>query len=461
MRLPLVILLATPLLAAFDPPPTTPSGTDPVPAAAPPPDRPRRVWVVLDFYKEFGGTVVREDEATLVIRTAAGEERTIDRSAVISAIPLLDDPVGTPVVIRYRDGRRTPAKLVDDGLDGATVEVKGMRAVIPRSEIWGLEREVPFEVLLARYRQALPPNAWGPRIALARWAMDQGHPDVAVVELQEVVKHQESDEVRKLLRLAEIAVQAQKERAAPPAPAKAPTAADDAPTVTAPRLTESDVNLIRVMEVDLSRPPRLETTPDLPAELVARFGREGRLPADGDTAEKLAAWPASRVLTLLFQLKARDLYGRIRVAEDPEHLRVYRKQVHDAWIVPNCATSRCHGGDQAGSLRLVREQPRDARTSYTNLVHLLRFRTSAGESLVDFDNPAASPLLDMGRPRESARRPHPAVSGWKPSVRDGRGEPQTSVVTWLRGMHRPRPEYPVTIEAPGPVTPPPAGTEER
>ena len=458
---PYVIVLLAPLLAAGDPPPAE-APVAPAAAATPDAPPPRRVWVVLDFYKEFGGTVVREDEATLVIRTTAGEERTIDRSAVISAIPLLDDPEGTPVIVRYRDDRRVRGTLVTDGLDGATVDLRGMRTVIPRSEIWGLEREVPFDVLLARYRKAIPADAWPQRIALARWAMDQDHPEVAVEELREVVKHQESDEVRKLLKLAEIAQRTRASTTAPPPEKPRPAAANPAEdAVPQPRLRESDVNVIRVMEVDLTRPPRMEASPDLPADLVTRFGPEGKLPADGDTAQKLAAWPAPRLLTLLFQLKARDLYGRIRVAEDPEHLRVYRKQVHDAWLVPNCATSRCHGGDQAGSLRLVREQPRDARTSYTNLVHLLRHRTAAGESLLDFDNPAASPLLDMGRPRESARRPHPAVSGWKPSVRSGRDEPETSVVAWLRGMHRPRPEYPVTIEAPAAPVTPPAGTEER
>jgi hypothetical protein len=457
----LVILLLAPLLAASDPPPAE-APRDPAAAATTATAPPRRVWVVLDFYKEFGGTVVREDEATLVIRTPAGEERTIDRSAVISAIPLLDEPAGTPVIVRYRDDRRVSGSLVADGFDGATVDLRGMRTVIPRSEIWGLEREVPFEVLLARYRKAIPADAWPQRIALARWAMDQEHPEVAVEELREIVKHQESDEVRKLLKLAEIAQRNRASSTTPPAE-KAPSAganpAEDA--LPQPRLRESDVNLIRVMEVDLTRPPRMEASPDLPTDLVTRFGPEGKLPVDGDTAQKLAAWPAPRLLTLLFQLKARDLYGRIRVAEDPEHLRVYRKQVHDAWLVPNCATSRCHGGDQAGSLRLVREQPRDARTSYTNLVHLLRHRTAAGESLLDFDNPSASPLLDMGRPRESARRPHPAVSGWRPSVRSGRDEPETSVVAWLRGMHRPRPEYPVTIEAPAAPVAAPVGTDER
>jgi hypothetical protein len=462
MRPLLAILLAAPLLAATDPPPTHPASSTLEPPAAKE-QRPRRVWVVLDFYKEFGGTVVREDEAALVVRTPGGEERSVDRSAVISATPLLDDPAGTPVVVRYRDDRRVKALLVEDGLDGATVDLRGMRTVIPRSEIWGLEREVPFEVLLARYRKVIPANAWPQRIALARWAMDQDHPEIAVEELQEVVKHQESDEVRKLLKLAEIADRSRKTGSTPAAGASPrPSPAATPPTeAEQPRLQESDVNLIRVMEVDLTRPPRMEAQADLAAELVGRFGPERRLPADGDTVEKLSAWTAPRLLTLLFQLKARDLYGRIRVAEDPEHLRVYRKQVHDAWLVPNCATSRCHGGEQAGALRLVRDQPRDARTSYTNLVHVLRFRTSAGESLLDFDNPSASALLDMGRPRESARRPHPAVSGWKPSVRGGRGEPETSVVAWLRGMHRPRPEYPVTLEPPDAPAVAPAGTAER
>lgn len=246
------MLLAIPLLGTLDPPPATP--------AAP---APRQVWVVLDFYKEFGGTVVREDEATLVVRTPAGEERTVERSTVISAIPLLDDPPGTPVIVRYRDGHRVRATLVSDALDGVTVEVKGMRTSMPRTEIWGLEREVPFETLLDRYRRAVAPDAWTQRIALARWAMDQDHPEVALQELQDVVKHQDSEEVRTLIRLAQIAMEARKSRQ--PSPAGPGPSGPTKPEVPpAPRLQESDVNLIRVMEVDLSRPPRLEVAPSCP-----------------------------------------------------------------------------------------------------------------------------------------------------------------------------------------------------
>ncbi|MFN6398678.1 MAG: hypothetical protein ACK449_02055, partial [Planctomycetota bacterium] len=62
----------------------------PAAAAAPP----RRLWVILDYYKEFGGTVVREDEASITLKTPTGEERTVDRNSIVSAIPLLDDPEG-------------------------------------------------------------------------------------------------------------------------------------------------------------------------------------------------------------------------------------------------------------------------------------------------------------------------------------------------------------------------------
>jgi len=457
MRTAVLLLLS--VLPAADPPPTAPAPkTEAVAPEAPAP--PQRVWVVLDFYKEFGGTIVRENESTLVVRTLSGEERTVDRSLLISAVPLLDDPPGTPVTVHLRSGRRLSGKLITDGFENVTVEIGGSPVVMPRSKVWGLEREEPFRDTVTRIRSTIASDDWPSRLALARWALREGHPDVAAEELREILKHEDAPEIRRLLTLAESADRSRRTDADPATPDSGRPGRSPQPASGPKPLQPADVNLIRVMEVDLRRPPRLEASTDLPTELVTRYAAAGRLPTDGDTAEKLASWPATRLLTLLFQLKARDLYGRITVAEDPEHLRIFRREVHDRWLIPNCATSLCHGGEAGGSLRLARDRPRDAGTAYTNLLVLLKARTRSGEPLLDLEDPDRSTLLDMGRPAESAKRPHPAVAGWRPSVPGSKDELRTSVLRWLQGMHQPRPDYPLS-EDPTAVQLPPAGTDER
>lgn len=433
--------------SAGDPPPPA-TATEPSTPATTTPAPPRRVWVVLDFYKEFGGTVVREDAESLVLRTRDGSERTLDRNSVVNAIPLLDDPEGTDVVVHYRDGRAVRAELIEDTFDAATVRIAGMRTVLPRTALWGLERRVPFETQLARLRAAIPADAWSQRVELARWAMREDHPEIAVEELQAALRIQDTDEVRRLLRLAEIDVrtrqsrQGKSDRDTPPAgdPGVRGDQSDPA------RLNEGQVNLIRVMELDLRRPPRMQVSPALAARIVEIHGPSGRLPAEQSTVEALAALPPARLLALLFDLKARDLYDQVQVLEDPEHLATFRKRVHDVWLIPNCATSRCHGGDQAGSFQLLRDRPRDARTAYTNLLRMLDHRLADGSPLLDLDEPRASALLDLAGPPDRVRHPHPQVPGWRPILVGDGGVIRSNVEAWLRGMYRPRPIYPFTLD---------------
>jgi hypothetical protein len=461
LMLPFVLIAA---LASMEPPAQGSAGdpqppataTDPSTPGETAPAAPRRVWVVLDFYKEFGGTVVREDAESVVLRTRDGSERTLDRNSVVNAIPLLDDPEGTAVLVNFRDGRQVKAELVEDTFDAATVRIAGVRTVIPRSEVWGLSLQVPFERQLQVLRQAIPPTAWAQRIELARWAMREGHPEVALEELREIAKHQDSDEVRKLLRLAEIDVRTQRARRTGAQDVEVPRRARPRPDqAELPRLSEDQVNMIRVLEVDMRQPPRMQSLPTLPRRIMQAYGESGRLPAGAANLSQLESMGPAQLLALLFDLKARDLYGEIRVMEDPEHLSLFRRKVHDAWLIPNCATSRCHGGDQAGNFRLIRDEPRDARTAYSNLLLLLSHRRPNGDALLNFDDPAASGLLELGRPASQARHPHPQVPGWRPTVVDPRGELQSTAVAWIRGMHRPRPEYPFTLELP---SPPAAGT---
>jgi len=106
-------------------------------------------------------------------------------------------------------------------------------------------------------------------------------------------------------------------------------------------------------------------------------------------------------------------------------------------------------------------EPRDARTAYTNLMVLLGYRTADGRPLLDFDDPTKSVLLSMGRPRNEAAHPHPAVAGWEPLPASQRRALEDDALAWLRGMHRPRPTYPVDFQMPPGRTGAPASTDER
>jgi len=51
-------------------------------------------------------------------------------------------------------------------------------------------------------------------------------------------------------------------------------------------------------------------------------------------------------------------------------------------------------------------------------------------------------------PRDEARYPHPDVKGWKPIFTGTARALKADTMKWIRGMYKPRPEYPVDYEPP-------------
>ena len=411
------------------------------------PAPPRRLWVILDYYKEFGGTVLREDEASITLKTPTGEERTVDRNSIVSAIPLLDDPEGTPVLVRWRSGRTIPGELISDGFEEVVVRIERVRTSLPRREILALEREPPFEEQLARFRAKIPADAWDVRMELVRWLLAQHHPEIALEELREIRKNADSDEAARLMVRAEAEWELLQK--SPKGRGKADAQETTTRAEIVPRLSDEDVNIIRVLETDLRSPPRMRHTLGLPDAIIERYASHERLPAEGPERSSMRTWSTQRLLQLLFSMQARDLYGMVRIDEDPEHLRLFRKRVHDGWLIPNCATSRCHGGPGGGRLVLATTDSKSPRTAYTNLLLLLDFRTEQGRPLFDFEQPKQSILMGFGRPRNEATVPHPAIAGWKPVPAPLQKAIEEDAMAWIGGMYRPRPDYPVKLEAPG------------
>ena len=71
-----------------------------------------------------------------------------------------------------------------------------------------------------------------------------------------------------------------------------------------------------------------------------------------------------------------------------------------------------------------------------------------GKRLVDFEDPPDSLLIQYATQRNLARYPHPDVSGWKPVFSKSTPQLLSETLEWIRGMHQPRPKYPVDFELP-------------
>ena len=212
----------------------------------------------------------------------------------------------------------------------------------------------------------------------------------------------------------------------------------------------------------LVRPPaRLHVNADTIRDLLEAYGTSSLIPGDSAGRTRLFRADPLEVVDLMFRLKAREFYPRVEVQSEPPALNLFRQRVHDAWVIPNCATSRCHGGLEGGRLFLHRRGSKTPRVRYTNLLILERWNET-DLPLIDWEDPGRSLLIQYALPRNEARFPHPEVKGWRPVFTRGNQRLLRDSLGWIEAMYRPRPGYPVDFEAPviaPPELPPPTDGE--
>jgi hypothetical protein len=488
--------LASLCLLQDAPPAPVPAPAAQTPAAAPAatpaadapaaPAKPRQVWVFIDRWKEFGGTVVEEREAEFTVEGPYGERRSFNRNQVLDVIELVHPEPGQRGIVQLRDGTIVRGEILKDALDEVEFRVDSIKGTLPREKVYRVVLELDFETRYRRIRASILPEEHGRRVALARWLAENERLDLAVEELEALLREADSDAARDLLREVNARLTLQKsieesrrrerekreaqDAAQPKAPAPAgdgagapdgsggPAAppADAPPTRAMPTnrdmlpdnlISDEDVNLIRVYEIDFKDPPRLAVKPEGIRQLILRYGSSDLIPASSEERNLLYTKPAIEVVRLMFSLRARDLYRYIEVDEDPGSLALFRTRVHNSWLTANCATSRCHGGLHAGRFFLHTGNAKDQRIRYTNLLALLDFEVD-GKPMVDFEDPPSSLLVQYAMPRNMARYPHPQVNGWKPVFSKSTPQLLSDTLEWIRGMYRPRPEYPVQYRRP-------------
>ena len=479
------------------PAPATPSVESAAPAAtAPATELPRQVWIFIDRWKEFGGTVTADTDLDITVYDGH-ETRTFRKAKVLDIIEIVHPKPGQRGLVQLRDGTVVRGEIIRDTLEEVEFKVDTVQGKLPRSQVYRVVLELDFDARYARIKSAISPEEHGRRLGLARWLTDQGRMDLAIMELEALLRDADIEEARDMLRdinarvkLAQ-AVEANKRKNAKPAPeggnsasppATAPgagtsaagsTASDPTKGTTAgdppkgppnsremlPKdlLSNADVNLVRVYEIDFKDPPRMTVSPEGVRQLILRYGSSALVPADSQARNALYSKNGTELAHLLFDLKARDLYGYIEVDEDPASIAKFRTRVHNSWLIGNCATSRCHGGVDAGRFFLYTGNAKDQRIRYTNLLTLLNFKVD-GKPMVNFEDPPNSLLIQYALPRTTARYPHPDVKGWKPVFSNSTPQLMQDTLEWIRSMYQPRPDYPVKyippkLDAPDRATP--------
>lgn len=375
-------------------------------------------------------------------------------------------------VITLKDGQRFTGYIIDRDPERLLVRIAGIPTTI-RADL--VERVNVLPPVIDRYRAmraAIEDNDAERLILLAEWLRARNQFDLALTELNHVLAIQPGNGDAIRLRLLVLSQKNLAERPKPTSPPGTPTPAAAVPPKPAtspaqpaddmPVLTPDQINLMRVYEVDLTNPPRLSIDRDTIASLLEAYANDPLLPSDREGRDALYRASPVRILDLMFRLKARELYPRVRVMEHPRSIALFREHVQRAWLANSCATTTCHGGAQSGRLRLVASKPASDATVYTNLLILDRHRLPDGKPLIDYDDPAASPLLQFALHPDRAAIKHPRVPGpdgrgnlWRPVFQTKEDRRFLQSVEWIRAMYRPRPEYPVSFTPPAAAPPGP------
>jgi hypothetical protein len=373
----------------------------------------------------------------------------------VKASPVPIDLTGD-VEVLLNDGRRITGRLAERTDEYVVITVAGLPAKFNIADINEITPMRPVEERHKELRAGIDDTDEERLLNLAEWARSKGRLDLALEDVTQVLKVNPSNEAAARLKtLIDAQIELERRKKEETRGAESDTAAKTDKTKF-PLLNEEDINIIRVYEVDLADAPRMSISQEAVRNFIETYAGQGPVPSSKDGKETFARRSVARILSAMFELQAREFYADVKILENPKRMRDFREDVQ-RWIVPSCATTECHGGNQGGRLRLYSKRQNADASAYTNFYILDRFRTEDGLALIDYDTPNRSPLLQFGLPRESALYKHPELAAegrntMKPIFKNERDDRFQATVEWITSMYQPRPEYPIEYTPAAPFT---------
>lgn len=382
--------------------------------------------------------------------------------------PESTDPIETEVTLR--DGRTITGEFIRKDSTKLWLRIAGIETPLSLTDV---DRVVQLPSVEARYEQlrnSIEPNDVAGLVRLSQWLLARKRYALALLEVDRALEADPRDTAALQLRTL-ILESARIAEAAKSSDPNAPDAGDVRPDQIEPPakeewpfLTPAQINLIRVYEVNLKDPPRMFISRDTLNRFLDRYGGQGSVPTTKEGREAFLRLRPSRQLEAMFAVRAREFYTEVRIAENPESFKRLRDDVLRGWLINSCATTQCHGGTDAGRLQLIPIRPGSDDAVYSNFLIMDRFRTSDGLPLIDYSQPARSPLLHMALDSRVSLFPHPTTEGpkrWQPVFRSEKDDKFQRTVSWIKSMFQPRPEYPVEYTPPGASEAPPADPQPR
>lgn len=371
-------------------------------------------------------------------------------------------------VVVMRDGTRYSGFLLEQGDEQIVLEVGGIELRLKAAEVGRVDLLPPIRERYERLRASIGEDDIPARINLTHWLVSRGEYALASEEIRGVLKqeprHPRALELQRLIE-AQRALEA-----APPAEADADEPGqeivdpDRRSKDPMPVLSSQEINLIRVYELDLDRLPRIVIKRETVERLIEEYNGDPLIPSTLEGRDDLfraARTNPRRVLEIIFRLKARHLYSEVQVIDNPRAMQLFRERVHGTWLINACASCHNTRPDAPRGPRFITRRSNSDATVFSNFLILDRYRLPDGTALINYEDPAASPILQLAMPRATSRFPHPDVAaarGWSPVFLSTSVNAYQNALSWIGSMYRPRPEYPIDYppdaEPPGTAAPP-------
>ena len=349
------------------------------------------------------------------------------------------------VAVTTSDGRTLRGEVVTQSKDSITLKIAGVNLAIKRSKIASIKDLPSISQLYERRRAKLKDADLDGRYRLAYFLYQHHRDELAIKELTSLARRfPKSDKVAVLREMVESRLHAATQ------PTRHATNQPRWPVPLDKRLTNKQIQTIKVYEIDLSTQPQVI----VPQQTIDRFLHEYAIkrgvkisPSDRQTFLHLDGY---KQLELMFHARARDLYSQVKVLGDPPAMRKFRSLIEPGYLLNYCGTTRCHGGFKpAGGLYLFRGEPESTRTAYTNFYILSQYQSQKGR-MIDRNSPRNSLFFQYGLPRGAAKTPHPKVPGWRPYF-IGDDTPGTqNVLDFIQSLYTPKPEYGIKYAPPLP-----------
>ncbi len=372
-------------------------------------------------------------------------------------------------VVLLQGGREVTGLLVSHSEDEVVLRIEGIETRFAGSLVRTIRILPPLMERYENMRRLIKDSDLDGRTLLAEWLRAREQYELAMGEVEAVLArdpfHRQARELHSWLKIQVDLLSKQRVMDERDASLSGPSGAERfSQRVDArrrfPLLKPEEINLIKVYEVDLQRPPRIIIKRETIERMIRTHASSHLIPSTSEGRDALFRKRPEEVLELMFKLQARELYREVVIRDHPPAIQKFRGDVHARWLMNACSTEQCHGGAEAGRLQLYNQKINSDQTVYTNMVILDRFKLADGTPLINYAEPARSPLLQMALPRDVSLYPHPDAArtrgsrGWSSVFRSTEDKGFEDAVAWISGMYRPRPEYPIDYE----VRPPPDPT---